>query len=315
MPSGNLIIGSAIGYVIAFVLELIGVRRRIAGHRVVLGIITLCAVATHFIYLAGNATSGNGLNVSTADWLLWAAWLIAAVYFAALFYLPRTPTGVVLLPIVLGLIVSAHWASNQPLASERSFYVWGIIHGLLLLAGTVAVCIGFLAGLMYVAQSYALKHARSSANRLRLPSLEWLERMNSRALGLSAILIALGFVSGVVMSVVIHRGEAGYALWTDPVVLSLAAMLLWLVAAEGFRLAYPAARRGRKVAYLTLASFVFLVIALASFTLLDTVHGLNRRQKTISQSSGDNQMQSDLTCVGVRASSNRIPLGSTIWRS
>ena len=54
-------------------------------------------------------------------------------------------------------------------------------------------------------------------------------------------------------------------------VLSLAAMMLWLVAAEVFRLVYPAARQGRKVAYLTLASFVFLVIALTSFTLLDTV--------------------------------------------
>jgi len=54
-------------------------------------------------------------------------------------------------------------------------------------------------------------------------------------------------------------------------------MLIWLIAAEAFRLIYPAARQGRKVAYLTLASFVFLVIALASFTLLDNVHGPNRR--------------------------------------
>ena len=51
--------------------------------------------------------------------------------------------------------------------------------------------------------------------------------------------------------------------WTDPVVLSLSGMLSWLVAAEAFRLAYPAARRGRKVAYLTLAGFVFLVFTLA----------------------------------------------------
>ena len=149
-----------------------------------------------------------------------------------------------------------------------------MFHGMLLLLGTVAVCIGFLAGLMYLVQSYALKHARSSAKRLRLPSLEWLERVNSRSLGISAVLIALGFVSGVVMSVLEARGDdSSLDCWTDPVVLSLAAMLLWLVAAEVFRLVYPAARRGRKVAYLTLASFVFLVIALASFTLLDNVHG------------------------------------------
>jgi hypothetical protein len=91
------------------------------------------------------------------------------------------------------------------------------------------------------------------------------------------VLILLGFLSGLVMSLARHRGETAYALWSDPVVLSLAVMLTWLVGAEIFRLAYPAARRGRKVAYLTLASFVFLVIALASVTLLDTVHGARRR--------------------------------------
>jgi hypothetical protein len=71
-------------------------------------------------------------------------------------------------------------------------------------------------------------------------------------------------------------------LWTDPVVLSLAAMLVWLIAAEVFRLVYPAARRGRKVAYLTLASFVFLLIALISFTLLDTVHRTPGQKAAVS---------------------------------
>jgi hypothetical protein len=111
--------------------------------------------------------------------------------------------------------------------------------------------------------------------------LEWLERVNSRALGLSAVLILLGFASGLVMSLASHRGEKAYALWSDPVVLSLAAMLLWLVIAEIFRLVYPAARRGRKVAYLTLASFIFLIIALASLTLLDTMHGSARTSFSI----------------------------------
>jgi ABC-type uncharacterized transport system permease subunit len=207
--------------------------------------------------------------------------VLAVIYFAALFYLPRSPTGLVLLPIVLGLIVGSRWASAEPLAPERSFYFWGLLHGLFLLLGTAVVCVGFLAGLMYVVQSYALKHVRSPANGLRLPSLEWLERANSRTLGLSAVLIALGFASGLVMSIAAHRGQSEYSLWFDPVVLSLGAMLVWLIAAEVFRLVYPAARRGRKVAYLTLASFVFLVIALASLTLLDTVHGAGKSGNTI----------------------------------
>jgi ABC-type uncharacterized transport system permease subunit len=276
MPAGTLILGIAACYAIAFLVECVGLRRRFVGQRVFLIVFTLAAVLGQSLYLVQNAKGPSNLPLSTADWLLWAAWLLAIVYFAALFYLPRSPNGVVLLPIVLGLILSSHWASPEPLASQSSLHIWGMVHGIVLLIGTVSVCIGFLAGLMYLLQSYALKHARSPANGLRLPSLEWLERVNSRALGVSAVLIAVGFALGVVMNIVIHRGESNYALWTDPVVLSLAAMLLWLVAAEVFRLVYPAARRGRKVAYLTLASFVFLVIALATLTLLDSVHGSNR---------------------------------------
>jgi len=60
--------------------------------------------------------------------------------------------------------------------------------------------------------------------------------------------------------------------WTDPVVLSLGGMLAWLIVAEVFRLVYPSARRGRKVAYLTIAAFVFLLLVLATMTLGDTLH-------------------------------------------
>ena len=274
MLSGISIICFAACYAIAFALELVGLKRRFAWHRAVLIGVTVAGVAAHTLYLLHGAGQSNALPAATAsEWVLQAALVLAVIYLAALFYLPGTPTGVALLPIVLGLIAGSLWASTEPLAPERTFYVWAVFHGIVLLLGTVAVCVGFLAGLMYIAQSYALKHVRSPVNRLRLPSLEWLERVNSRTLGISAVLIALGFLSGLAMSIMLHREDAGYVLWADPVVLSLAAMLIWLVAAETFRLVYPAARRGRKVAYLTLASFVFLVIALGSLMLLDTVHG------------------------------------------
>jgi ABC-type uncharacterized transport system permease subunit len=292
MLSGISIICFAACYAIALALEVIGLKRRFAWHRILLSSVTFAGVLAHTLFLVLGSKSTSALPLSTADWVLWAAWLLAIVYFAALFYLPRSPTGLVLLPIVLGLILSSHWASAEPLAPERNFYTWGMVHSLLLLVGCVAVCIGFLAGLMYLLQSYALKHSRSPVNGLRLPSLEWLERVNSRTLGISAVLIAMGFTSGVVMSVARHRGEAAYSLWTDPLVLSLAAMLLWLVAAEVFRLVYPAARRGRKVAYLTLASFVFLIIVLASFTLLDNVHDPNRRDNARQQSRNFSNPQS-----------------------
>ena len=273
MLSGISIICFAASYAVALVLEAIGLRKRPAWLRLAVIATSAAGLVAHTLYLAYVAADANAQPMSAVEWVLMAAWVLAVVYMAALFYLPRTPTGVVLLPIVLALIGGSLFADPEPLAAERSSDLWGLFHGITLLLGTVAVCIGFLAGLMYVVQSYALKHLRSPTNGLRLPSLEWLERINSRALGLSAVLVALGFVSGLIMSLGRHHGEAAYTLWNDPVVWSLAAMMLWLVAAEVFRLVYPAARRGRKVAYLTLASFGFLVIALAALMLVDTVHG------------------------------------------
>jgi ABC-type uncharacterized transport system permease subunit len=287
MLSGISIICFAASYAIAFALEIIGLKKRFAWHRALLVGVTVAGVLAHTLFLLYRVQQPSVLPASSAaEWVLQAAWVLAVVYLASLFYLPRTPTGVVFLPIAVGLIIGSLWASTESLAPERTFYVWGMFHGTVLLLGTVAICIGFLAGLMYLLQSYALKHVRSPVNRLRLPSLEWLERINSRTLGVSAVLIALGFLSGLAMSIMLHREDAGYVLWKDPVVLSLAAMLVWLVAAETFRLVYPAARRGRKVAYLTLASFVFLVIALGSLMLLDTVHGANATKSESAKTTG-----------------------------
>jgi len=150
---------------------------------------------------------------------------------------------------------------------------------------------------MYLLQSYSLKQGRTPAAGLRLPSLESLERINSRSLVFSALLMALGFGSGLILSAMKHRGEAGYVPWTDPVVLSLAAMLLWLVVAEVFRIIYPAARRGRKVAYLTLAAFVFLVITLASFVFVDSAHGGQRTENRLIR----------VTCDTSRGPADRDP--------
>ena len=70
---------------------------------------------------------------------------------------------------MLGLVAASQVASHQPFAPDRTFYFWGLAHGLLLLLGTVTMCIGFLAGVMYLVQSYALKHAQSLVERLAAP--------------------------------------------------------------------------------------------------------------------------------------------------
>src|SRR5688572_10648545 len=161
MFSGISIICFAASYAVRLVLEAIGLRKRPAWLRLAVIATSAAGLVAHTLYLAYVAADASTEPMSAMEWMLMAAWVLAVVYLAALFYLPRTPTGVVLLPIILALIGGSLFANREPLAAERSSDLWGLFHSVTLLLGTVAVCIGFLAGLMYVVQSYALKHLRS----------------------------------------------------------------------------------------------------------------------------------------------------------
>jgi ABC-type uncharacterized transport system permease subunit len=274
MLSGIWIAVLAACYSVALTLEATGLKRRFTGRRVAMAVFALSGFAIHSVVLASSFFTQPVPLATPAEWLSAASWSLALVYLAALLYLPNTPSGIILLPLVLALVLASQVASNEPFAPDRTFYFWGLAHGLLLLVGILTMCVGFLAGILYLLQSYALKHTRSIASNWRLPSLEWLENVNSRMLAVSTVFILLGFASGVVLSVLKQRHDSTLEPWTDPVVQSSAAMLLWLFAAEAFRLVYPAARQGRKVAYLTLASFAFVVITVLVLTLVKSGHGL-----------------------------------------
>jgi ABC-type transport system involved in cytochrome c biogenesis permease subunit len=209
---------------------------------------------------------------SSFDWSLVAAWLLMGAYVYLAYFYPRAALGLYMLPLVLVLVGLAALASREPLSPESASKVWGAIHGIFLLLGTVTVMVGFVAGLMYLIQARRLKLKIPPSERIRLPSLERLAKVNGRSIILSALLVGIGVLAGMILNV-ISRGQSGEVPWNDPVIGSSALMLVWLVAAAIFNAAYQPARRGRKVAYLTIVSFVFLLIALAVFLLVDTQHG------------------------------------------
>ena len=148
-----------------------------------------------------------------------------------------------------------------------------MIHGIFNLLGVVAVLIGFVAGMMYLIQSYRLKHKLPPTEELGLPSLEWLERINSRAIVISVLMVGAGFISGIILNVALHRRQLDQLPWTDPVIWRSALMFGWLLAAAVFSAVYRPARSGRKVAYLTVASFAFLVFSLGVRLIVPSEHG------------------------------------------
>lgn len=260
---------------------------------------TTAGLFAHFAYLAMQAAGAATPLSSPADWCLLAGAVLASIYLATSLAHTRWAVGLFLLPVVLGFIALAYAASDQPISAERASLFWGLAHGWLLLAATASVSIGFVAGLMYLVQSWRLRHKLPPGEGLTLPSLEWLERISGRTLALSVWLTAGGFVSGLVLTR-LNRGAGaeGYRLGTDPVVLTSAALLGWLVVAAVFRWAYPPARSGRRVAYLTVAAFGFLAITLASLALRGSSHGGSNQAATHQQDRGSAEPLADGLSAG-----------------
>ena len=133
MLSGIWIAVLAACYSVALTLEATGLKRRFTGRRVAMAVFALTGFAIHSVVLA-NSFFTQPVPLSTpAEWLSAASWSLALVYLAALLYLPNTPSGIILLPLVLALVVASQVASNEPFAPDRTFYFWGLAHGLLLL--------------------------------------------------------------------------------------------------------------------------------------------------------------------------------------
>jgi len=218
-------------------------------------------LVTHTWYLGLRAVETSTAPLSSAqDWYLVAAWVLAAMYLALTYYYPKSAVGLFMMPLVLALIGAAELADDLPLSRSGASQFWGTIHGVTLLLGTISVLIGFVAGVMYLLQARRLKLKHPRGMHFQLPPLERLGQVNGSAITLSAVMLGAGFLSGTILNVV-----SRHLPWSDPVVWSTTLMFAWQSAAALFNVFYRAAREGRKVAYLTTASFVFLVIALGAY--------------------------------------------------
>ncbi len=158
------------------------------------------------------------------------------------------------LAVILLLIGAGYLANSLALPEQSARKIWEQVHGGFLLLGYVVIAFGFIVGVMYFLQAQRLKH-KKTASTLKLPALEWLERANHRATIWAALFVGIGVFTGILLKLI----RPGSVPWTDPVVWRTGAMWLWLVVAAIFAAMYRPAQRGRKVAYLTIASFLFLL--------------------------------------------------------
>ena len=290
MLSGVSTICFAASYAVALALEISRLLFRSGVRRVVMLGFAAAGLVAHTAFLYYRAVDalgkGNSPLSSEKDWYLVAAWGLVAVYLYFALGHPKAPFGLFLLPLALGLIGTAtFWANAMPLGREPASRIWGAIHGVSIVLAAVAVLIGMAAGLMYLGQVRHLKHKIVATRGLRLPSLEWLQWTNYRAIVVSVLMLGVGVLSGMILNLINVRNEAVRLAWNDPVVVSTWLMFLWLLAAAVLGAVHRPARRGRQVAYLTIASFIFLLIVLAAGLLMDSRHwgrGANDEQRMMN---------------------------------
>lgn len=262
-------------YLVVLVLELLRLWGRFPGRGVlVIGMMSV-GLFTHVCYLvfraAGQTTAEAGRLATWSDWGLVLALGLAICFF--LFYLRQAETFIsfFFLPAVLVTILLSLAARDlQPFSRGEATEVWRTVHAVAMVVGSVAVLIGFLAGMMYLIQSWRLKHKRA-ASILKLPTLESSSRLNRQCLIVSTTAVAIGLLAGIVMNL----NRWGYVGWTDPDVLLSLMLLLWLLGATALEFFYAPASHGRKAVYLTLASLGFLILAMIG--VLTTPHGRAER--------------------------------------
>lgn len=274
-------------YTVVFLLELTRLLFRSAVRGAVMVGFALAGLFAHAVFLYHRAVSIQGTPLSSEqDWYLLAAAFVVLIYLFLTYFHPKTPFGLFLLPLVLALIATANYlADSQPYAREPASRVWGGIHGMAILMAVVALLVGFAAGLMYLQQARRLKRKLVPSGGLKLPSLEWLEGLTSRAVVVAVLMLGVGVLSGIELNLINASQHVDRLPWSDPVVLSTLLAFVWLLAFVIFGAFYKPARRGRKVAYLTLVSFFILVLALAVSLLLGTKHGGRDQNKTETEKS------------------------------
>jgi len=268
----------AASYAVAWTLELAKLAVQNRAQQFLMLAFVVAGWFAHTLYLGYRVVEYSASPLSSSfDWYLVAAWLLIGAFLYLSYYFPRAALGLYMLPLALALVAAAAFADRTPFAPEPASRVWGAVHGVALLIGTLAVMVGFVAGVMYLVQASRLKRKLPPSPGFRLPSLEWLEKVNSRVIILSTLMVGVGFLAGIILNVV-GRTQPSPIPWSDPVIWTSGLMLGWLSAATIFNAFYRPARRGRKVAYLTVVSFVFLVVVLSVFLLVNSEHGVQNRR-------------------------------------
>lgn len=196
----------------------------------------------------------------TADgfpWGTWAgalnllSWLVVSAYLVWGCKPRFRLLGAAVMPVALALLLLA-WAGGGTgvHGGDRSGAVLGL-HVVLMLAGFAAFTVAAGMALLYLWEERQLKRRDPAVLRMRLPSLESLDRGASAVVLTGLALLTSGIAVGLVR---LERSDLDLAVAVTAVV--------WTLYAVALVLRHEAGLRGRRLAWLFLVGFALVAVVL-----------------------------------------------------
>ncbi|MBA4188080.1 MAG: hypothetical protein C0467_08675 [Planctomycetaceae bacterium] len=251
-----------LSYLVALLLELGRFARPAAAWRATGLAFGIAGLAAHTFYILVHHPDPAKPSGS----LLLLAWVLALFYLYGTLHYAKQAWAVFVLPVVI-LLVSLSYALQRSentteygiptWASGERF--WGAIHGTLILLATVGVSVGFMMSVMYLIQARRLRNKVNPGQVVPLLSLEKLETMNRRAVTLAFPLLTVGLLVGTLL---LRHDHSLSDNWLSPKILTTAG--LWVVFLVLVYLRYGTSVPPRRLALLSIAAFVLMLIALGT---------------------------------------------------
>lgn len=198
-------------------------------------------------------------------WFLLSSWLLTAFYIYATLHYRHITWWIFVLPLIIGLVISATLFSfptdamgNKLNGLVVNTRIFGWLHVFFLLSATLAICLGSLSSIMYLIQSLQIRNKLAPGTGLQLSNLEKLENGIRYCIAVGFPLLSLGLLIGIILLFQIAEKIQG---WMDPRILS--SIILWMAFAVLVYARYGLHLRGKQLAWLTITSFLLLLICLA----------------------------------------------------
>ena len=188
---------------------------------------------------------------------------IVLVFLIMEFRFKIAALGSFMLPLVIVLMVPSLFVSGvitefNPLLRSG----WLGVHTILTVLGDAAFAFAFIVSIMYLIQERQLKAKHLGAIFHRLPSLDIMDTLGYRALTFGWPLYTLGMVTGSIWA---NSAWGTYWSWDPKETWSLITWVVYLILLHLRTIGW----RGRKMAFLAILSFTFILI---SFFVIGRFH-------------------------------------------